>query len=104
MWIYDTSLCFITAHLAAHQTKVKDRNDNVERIFQNLRLHVKEVDLNNQFNHIFFFGDLNYRIDMGRDEVLATIECKSAAPPLGPHSHSSPSLGPHNYLKRFICI
>ncbi len=43
LWIYNTSMCFITAHLAAHQKNTKDRNANTQRIFENLRLHAKAL-------------------------------------------------------------
>ena len=36
-------MCFITAHLAAHQKNTKDRNANTQRIFENLRLHAKAL-------------------------------------------------------------
>lgn len=32
------------------------------------------MELTNQFEHIFFCGDLNYRIDMDRDHVLQLIQ------------------------------
>jgi len=58
------SLCFISCHLAAHQGKTKDRNGNIEEICRNARIENKALDVTTQFNHTFFFGDLNYRIDL----------------------------------------
>lgn len=26
--------------------------------------HMSQFDLTHQFNHLFFFGDLNYRVDL----------------------------------------
>ena len=29
-----------------------------------------QFDLTNQFTHLFFFGDLNYRVDLGAKEIV----------------------------------
>lgn len=29
-----------------------------------------QFDLTNQFTHLFFFGDLNYRVDLGAPEIV----------------------------------
>jgi hypothetical protein len=39
----------------------------------------QEVDLNSQFHHVFFFGDLNYRIDMDREKVVEICSTMSEA-------------------------
>ena len=33
---------------------------------------LSQFDLTNQFTHLFFFGDLNYRVDLGATEI---VEC-----------------------------
>jgi hypothetical protein len=33
---------------------------------------LSQLDLTNQFTHLFFLGDLNYRIDLGATEI---VEC-----------------------------
>jgi len=70
---YETSLCFVTAHFAAHQERVEDRNSNFAEIIEGIRIGRKNIDILNQFHHIFWFGDLNYRIDLHREEVLAYL-------------------------------
>lgn len=71
---YETSLCFVAAHFAAHQEKVEDRNSNYSEIIGGIRIGKKNIDLLNQFHHIFWFGDLNYRIDLFREEVLTLLK------------------------------
>ena len=31
---------------------------------------LNQFDLTNNFAHLFFFGDLNYRVDMGATEIV----------------------------------
>ncbi|XP_031564275.1 phosphatidylinositol 3,4,5-trisphosphate 5-phosphatase 2-like isoform X3 [Actinia tenebrosa] len=70
-----TSLCFINCHLAARSTRVLRRNQNYHDILKGLNLGQKNVfDLTNQFNHVFWFGDLNYRIDLQVMDVLENIK------------------------------
>lgn len=71
---YDTSLCFIGAHLAAHVEMVPARNKNYHQLMRGLRLGRYPGDLHHQFDHLFFVGDLNYRIDLPREEVLLLIQ------------------------------
>jgi len=71
--MFETSLCFVNSHLAAHQEKVKDRNEDVMEVIDNIRLTEgvdKIKDISTQFNHIFWCGDLNYRIELSRDDVI----------------------------------
>jgi len=70
---YETSLCFVASHFAAHQEKIEDRNSNYSEIIGGIRIGKKNIDLMNQFHHMFWFGDLNYRIDLHREEVLALL-------------------------------
>lgn len=74
--LFDTTLCFITAHLAAHLEKVDDRNEDYHMILsglhmgslgQNYHLTPKghpDVNVINFFDYVFFYGDLNYRLDV----------------------------------------
>jgi hypothetical protein len=71
---YGVSLCFISCHLAAHQGKVKDRNGNCEEICRNARIANKQLDVISQFDHCFFLGDLNYRIDLVGEEGTEEAE------------------------------
>ena len=58
-----TTFCFVTAHLAAHQGEkgqLLERNRDSVRILQNLLGDGR--DACTCFDHLFFFGDLNYRL------------------------------------------
>uniref|UniRef100_A0A7S4JKZ5 Inositol polyphosphate-related phosphatase domain-containing protein n=1 Tax=Paramoeba aestuarina TaxID=180227 RepID=A0A7S4JKZ5_9EUKA len=72
----DSSFCFIGSHLAAHQEKTELRNSNYRDIAAKLKLRAlvgrgRDLDVLNQFDHVFWMGDLNYRIDgLSRQEVL----------------------------------
>ena len=61
MIIYDTSLCFINTHLAAHKKHVLERNNDYHSICQRLYFEKKDKKI---FQHdlIWWFGDLNYRL------------------------------------------
>ena len=75
---YKTNLVFICGHLAAHKPNVADRNENYQKIMNKLVFTREEVgdddikqsqtDLGiltvDTHDLIFFFGDLNYRIDI----------------------------------------
>ena len=62
-----TTLCFINAHLAAHQDKIVQRNRDAEMIINGLDIpgFDSHIDIANRFDHIFFCGDLNYRCNYG---------------------------------------
>eukprot|EP01132_Coremiostelium_polycephalum_P007495 gene7495-9211_t len=70
----ETSFCFVSSHFAAHQEKVDHRNNNFKDIVKGVSLGAKYTDILNQFHHIFWLGDLNYRIDLLREEVLLHIK------------------------------
>eukprot|EP00123_Amoebidium_parasiticum_P003793 comp15106_c1_seq1/m.11767 comp15106_c1_seq1/g.11767 ORF comp15106_c1_seq1/g.11767 comp15106_c1_seq1/m.11767 type:complete len:309 (-) comp15106_c1_seq1:851-1777(-) len=61
--MYRSTLCFVSAHLAAHQEKVGNRNKDYATIAKGLNLGHKHRPLTHQFDYLFWCGDLNYRID-----------------------------------------
>ncbi|KAI9140993.1 hypothetical protein BKA69DRAFT_1125186 [Paraphysoderma sedebokerense] len=80
----DSSLCFIVAHLAAGQSQTLDRNKHAIAIFESASFEAKPhyetifnhgSDGHTILNHesVFFFGDLNYRIALPRDQVERLI-------------------------------
>ncbi|MCO5564103.1 hypothetical protein L7F22_017759 [Adiantum nelumboides] len=72
---WDTSLCFVNCHLAAHAGQCEARNGHYRDIVGNMRINDLNVDILNQFHHVFWLGDLNYRLDFGADEEsLITTE------------------------------
>eukprot|EP01129_Flabellula_baltica_P009146 TRINITY_DN3689_c0_g1_i1.p1 TRINITY_DN3689_c0_g1~~TRINITY_DN3689_c0_g1_i1.p1 ORF type:complete len:607 (-),score=121.31 TRINITY_DN3689_c0_g1_i1:64-1884(-) len=70
----ETTFCFVNSHLAAHQEKVKARNEDVKEIIDSITLTDHVTDISTQYHHVFWCGDLNYRIKKTREEV---IECVS---------------------------
>ena len=89
--VKDTSLCFISVHLAAHEgeKKATKRNADIREILSGARLgSMKWMDAASQFDHTWFIGDMNYRIDLQQldgverekerhiDDVLGMIESK----------------------------
>ena len=57
------SLCFLSCHLAAHQTKCDDRNKMYKKLCKNIKVGWPKQPLLGQFHFLFFMGDLNYRVD-----------------------------------------
>lgn len=70
----ETNICFIGAHLAARQEEWENRNANYRDIIRGLKIGRKPLDVIHQFDHVFFCGDLNYRLDIPRDNVLELIK------------------------------
>lgn len=64
--LYGQSLCFVSAHLPAHegQKYMQARNSAVVEIMGGARVGNKVFDLGNQFSHAFWMGDLNYRVNI----------------------------------------
>jgi hypothetical protein len=76
------SLCFISCHLAAHWHHWMERNANVAEILcaRGARVGEKWLDPTVQFDHCFFMGDLNYRVDLlNKEEDLKEPPKKVAA-------------------------
>ena len=73
-----TRLLFVNAHLAAHEDKVALRLANVAKIKAALKVdsflpaedpRSRLEDITEQFDHTFWFGDLNFRIDISRQHA-----------------------------------
>jgi hypothetical protein len=81
----DSSLCFINAHLAAGHDKVASRNSDAGMIVKTAKFVPATAVCSQVFTnggdgssvddmeHCFFFGDLNYRIDCARSQVITMI-------------------------------
>ncbi|KAL3656593.1 hypothetical protein V7S43_018591 [Phytophthora oleae] len=63
--VENTSLCFASCHLAAHQDQkfLDKRNSDCSTIL-GAQFCQKNVSIDHQFDHCFWFGDLNYRVDL----------------------------------------
>ncbi|CAI7782892.1 unnamed protein product, partial [Closterium sp. NIES-53] len=59
---WDTSFCFVNSHLAAHEGHCMTRNDNYREVMRNMHPGLSSIDLLSQFHHVFWMGDLNYRL------------------------------------------
>ncbi|KAJ1508882.1 inositol polyphosphate 5-phosphatase [Coelomomyces lativittatus] len=69
--IYDTTFCFVTAHLAAGQNNVTDRLRDYEVIVNETKFrHGKTLD---DHDHVIWLGDFNFRINLDYDTLIAAI-------------------------------
>nr|XP_034192151.1 inositol polyphosphate 5-phosphatase E isoform X2 [Osmia lignaria] len=79
LMLFGTSFLFITAHLTAHQDKVKERIHDIKRIVRNLDLPKdlptkhKSKDVTQNFDCVFWCGDLNFRLTQPREEVIQWV-------------------------------
>lgn len=87
----NTSFCFITSHLPAHQEKVGKRNLDAFTILRTSGLPPVSDDAKTRLafmrggdgshildhENVFFSGDLNYRIDLEREKCLKLIKEKN---------------------------
>ncbi|KAJ3327372.1 hypothetical protein HDU76_011920 [Blyttiomyces sp. JEL0837] len=82
----DSSICFLNCHLAAHQSQVSARNNDSTSIRDGLnfpQLNLEGVfmpggngSIVSDHENIIIFGDLNYRVDLPRDQVIDAINRK----------------------------
>ncbi len=73
--IYGTRLCFVNCHLAAHQDQIERRISDIAEIVGNTEfgMHYADIDFTNRHN-CFFFGDMNFRLEGEREEILERIQ------------------------------
>ncbi|GFR70108.1 phosphatidylinositol 3,4,5-trisphosphate 5-phosphatase 1-like, partial [Elysia marginata] len=72
-----TSFCFINAHLASGEERLERRNANYRDILKSLNMGPKNLenyDITHKFHHVFFFGDLNYRVTEPVELVLNKLD------------------------------
>jgi len=79
---HESTMAFVCSHLAAHQNKTEDRNEHFRAIVRGLTPSIRQInntsiDITNQFDHLFWIGDLNYRIELPREEVMEFIAEKN---------------------------
>ncbi|XP_039225688.1 phosphatidylinositol 3,4,5-trisphosphate 5-phosphatase 2 [Crotalus tigris] len=78
-----TSFGFVNCHLTSGNEKTARRNQNYLDILRLLVLGDKQLssfDISLRFTHLFWFGDLNYRLDMDIQEILNYINRKEFEP------------------------
>ncbi|XP_054169243.1 inositol polyphosphate 5-phosphatase E-like [Oppia nitens] len=80
--LFGTSFLFINSHLTAHQTKIKDRIEEYLKICKSLDLPKNLQPLNPRyisndvtarFDTVFWFGDLNFRLEISTQEIMKII-------------------------------
>ncbi|XP_028911295.1 LOW QUALITY PROTEIN: phosphatidylinositol 3,4,5-trisphosphate 5-phosphatase 2 [Ornithorhynchus anatinus] len=78
-----TSFGFVNCHLTSGNEKTARRNQNYLDILRLLSLGDRQLsafDMSLRFTHLFWFGDLNYRLDMDVQEILNYISRKEFEP------------------------
>ena len=68
-----TRVCVIGAHLAAHLERVLIRNENYYDIVRGLKVAPNGLDPTSYYEHVFWCGDLNYRIDLPRQKAIDKV-------------------------------
>jgi len=76
--IHDTSIGFVTCHLPSDskgQSKLSKRNKSAHTILKELILAEEDLgfDLHFQHDHLFMFGDLNYRMTASSERSVSTL-------------------------------
>lgn len=68
----DKSFCFLGSHLAAHleRKRLLVRNENYRDIISRMPMSDDCQDIHNEFDYLFWMGDLNYRIEWDRDKII----------------------------------
>eukprot|EP00929_Paragymnodinium_shiwhaense_P001248 TRINITY_DN10147_c0_g1_i1.p1 TRINITY_DN10147_c0_g1~~TRINITY_DN10147_c0_g1_i1.p1 ORF type:complete len:632 (+),score=138.79 TRINITY_DN10147_c0_g1_i1:213-2108(+) len=66
-----TSVLFMNAHLAAHTGAMKERTASLSRILTDspLRRQKTSFGVHEEYDRVFFMGDLNARVDASRSDV-----------------------------------
>jgi hypothetical protein len=78
--VWDTSVCFINAHLAAHDDMERRRNDDFAEIVGGCGFGEK-VECVHAFHHLVWFGDLNYRCEWGVPTTTTQMKKIDRNPP-----------------------
>ncbi|XP_073710339.1 inositol polyphosphate phosphatase-like 1b isoform X2 [Misgurnus anguillicaudatus] len=71
-----TSMGFVNCHLTSGSDKAVRRNHNFQDILKLLSLGDKQLstfDISFRFNHLFWCGDLNYRLDLDVLDILKHV-------------------------------
>jgi hypothetical protein len=77
--VWDTRLCCVNSHLAAHQGAVKRRNGDYSEIVSGIQLGQLGQDMMNQWDHLLWLGDLNYRLDLS--DLFGEEAAQAKTPP-----------------------
>lgn len=90
--LFGTTMLFVTSHLTAHQQKVKERVQDIKRIIhaldlpRNLNVRHRNKDVTQNFDSVYWCGDLNFRLSEPRANLMKWItETQFPLPPHLPH-------------------
>ena len=77
--LFGTSMLFVNSHLTAHQENVKDRVKDLKKISAMLNLPKtlplkKRHEMFDSYDVCFWCGDLNFRLEQTREEIIRDIE------------------------------
>ncbi|XP_076262811.1 phosphatidylinositol 4,5-bisphosphate 5-phosphatase A-like isoform X1 [Rhynchophorus ferrugineus] len=72
--IYGCSICFVNAHLSAHDNQLKDRVEDYNSIIKDQDFHVEETKKIFYHDYVFWMGDLNFRLMEDFDRTPEEIE------------------------------
>jgi len=70
--LFDTRLAFVSSHLAAHQYQTFRRNVDVQKLILGTQVGAAGISIGNFFHHVFWAGDLNYRLNVAGRSVAST--------------------------------
>jgi inositol polyphosphate 5-phosphatase INPP5E len=92
--LFGTTMLFVTSHLTAHQQKVKERVQDIKRIIhaldlpRNLNIRHRNKDVTQNFDSVYWCGDLNFRLSEPRANLLKWInETQFPLPAHLPHGY-----------------
>lgn len=87
--IHSSTMCFVCAHLSAGANHCETRNAEAASLLLKTAFGVEEGGPDTVLEHeyVFFFGDLNYRIEMEGEEVRQAVK-----------RHDLPTLRKHDQL------
>jgi len=72
-----TSMCFVCSHFAAGQNNITDRNGDYAEAVKKVVFPKGRTLLSHDY--VFWCGDFNYRINIGREDVKALVAAKDWA-------------------------
>eukprot|EP00756_Hemistasia_phaeocysticola_P008891 Hpha_TRINITY_DN14766_c1_g3::TRINITY_DN14766_c1_g3_i1::g.102393::m.102393 len=81
--LHRTTVAFVNAHLAAHQDKVEVRNADFQGILDTMAFEDEDTGETKgllETDRVFFFGDLNYRVDMPYEVAVRLASSGEIAP------------------------
>jgi hypothetical protein len=91
-----TRFAFISCHLTAHEgvEHCEQRNVSISEILGGVRAGDKNIDITEQFHHVFWMGDMNYRL------TFDTRTPKDSKKNIGIMTESNSKVIPHHNAQK----